>query len=195
MGATPGLPFWPDIGYAWTSGVRRLALRPEAFVRENRESDVEQKKPCPHCGGDVVMYRNPTPTVDVVILVPDGTDQGDGVVLIERRNPPPGWALPGGFVDIGETCEQAAVREMKEETGLDVVLTGLLGVYSDPDRDPRQHTMSVVYTGIARDISRLKAGDDAGQVKVFPLGRWPELAFDHAAILADFLALHGRLQG
>lgn len=153
---------------------------------------MEHKKPCPHCGGQITMYRNPTPTVDVVVLVPEGTPDGDGVVLIERLNHPLGWALPGGFVDVGETCEQAAVREMKEETGLDVVLTGLLGVYSDPERDPRQHTMSVVYTGIARDAGTLEAGDDAGKVEVFSLGKWPELAFDHARILEDFLLHHAR---
>lgn len=149
---------------------------------------MEQKKPCPHCGGDVVVYRNPVPTVDVVIFVPGLTSGDDGVVLIERANPPSGWALPGGFVDYGETCEQAAVRECREETGLDVILTGLLGVYSDPTRDPRQHTMSVVYTGLARDIGALRAGDDAGLAKVFPLGRWPRTAFDHERILADFMA-------
>ncbi len=157
---------------------------------------MEKIQPCPHCGGDIVAYVNPTPTVDVVILVPDGTSSGysgDGVVLIERLNEPLGWALPGGFVDEGETCEQAAVREMKEETGLDVVLTGLLGVYSDPARDPRQHTMSVVYTGFTRDISTLMAGDDAGKAEVFPLEQWPQLAFDHATILADFMTLHRRM--
>lgn len=154
---------------------------------------METKKPCPHCGGDIVMYRNPTPTVDVVILVPDGADGTDGVVLIERNNPPHGWALPGGFVDVGETCEQAAVREMKEETGLDVILTGLLGVYSDPKRDPRQHTMSVVYTGMARNPGDLVAGDDAGKAVIFPLGEWPELAFDHKTILYDFLSKHNRM--
>jgi len=154
---------------------------------------VEVKEPCPHCGGEVTKYRNPTPTVDVVIFVPDGTPEGDGVVLIERLNPPHGWALPGGFIDEGETCEHAAVREMKEETGLDVVLTGLLGVYSDPERDPRQHTVSVVYTAVASDIGQLQAGDDAGKAEVFALSQWPELAFDHAAILDDFLATHGRL--
>lgn len=153
---------------------------------------MEFKKPCPHCGGGVTVYRNPTPTVDVVILVP-GIEGGSGVVLIERLNPPHGWALPGGFVDVGETCEQAAVREMKEETGLDVVLTGLLGVYSDPERDPRQHTMSVVYTGVARNIDELSAGDDAGKAKVFPLGQWPTLAFDHELILRDFLRTHDRM--
>lgn len=151
---------------------------------------MESKQPCPHCGGDIVTYRNPTPTVDVVILVPGGADGKDGVVLIERLNPPYGWALPGGFVDEGETCEQAAVREMKEETGLDVVLTGLLGVYSDPKRDPRQHTMSVVYTGIARNPEALQAGDDAGKANVFPLGQWGDLAFDHDVVLSDFLSAH-----
>lgn len=139
------------------------------------------------------MFRNPTPTVDVVILVPGGADGEDGVVLIERINPPHGWALPGGFIDVGETCEQAAVREAREETGLDVILTGLLGVYSDPRRDPRQHTMSVVYTGIARNPEALCAGDDAGRAIIYPLGKWPETAFDHAAILGDFIRLHDRL--
>lgn len=147
---------------------------------------MEKKIPCPHCGGDVVMYRNPAPTVDVVILVPDMGPDG-GVVLVERRNPPLGWALPGGFIDYGESCERAAVREAREETGLEVELTGLLGVYSDPSRDPRQHTMSVVYTGTARDLDALQAGDDAARAEVFPLDALPGLAFDHDAILADFL--------
>ena len=145
-------------------------------------------QPCPHCGREVGVYRNPTPTVDVVILMP--MEDGEGVVLIERANPPYGWALPGGFVDYGETCEQAAVREMKEETGLDVTLTGLLGVYSDPDRDPRQHTMSVTYTGVPENPDALLAGDDAAKARVFPLGEWPDLVFDHAKILADFMAAH-----
>lgn len=142
-------------------------------------------QPCPHCGKEVGVYRNPTPTVDVVIRMESVS--GPGVVLIKRANPPYGWALPGGFVDYGESCERAAVREMKEETGLDVTLTGLLGVYSDPDRDPRQHTMSVVYTGDPADPDALLAGDDAAEVRVFPLGQWPQLAFDHAKILDDYL--------
>lgn len=144
-----------------------------------------KRRPCPHCGKEIEVYRNPTPTVDVVIGV--DTPKGPGVVLIERRNPPHGWALPGGFVDYGETCEQAAVREMQEETGLDVRLTGLLGVYSDPDRDPRQHTMSVVFIGEAEDLSRMTAGDDAVRAEVFTLDRLPELAFDHGKIVADFV--------
>ncbi|QLA15982.1 NUDIX domain-containing protein [Desulfolutivibrio sulfoxidireducens] len=139
-------------------------------------------KPCPHCGGPVVHHENPVPTVDAVIPVP-----GRGVVLVRRKNDPPGWALPGGFVDYGETVEAAAVREAKEETGLTVELTGLLGVYSDPRRDTRQHTISVVFTAQALDPDELAAGDDAGEVAVFPLSRLPEpLAFDHARILDDY---------
>lgn len=154
---------------------------------------MEYREPCPHCGKDVIMYRNPVPTVDVVIFVPGVKPEEDGVVLIERLNPPPGWALPGGFVDYGESCEQAAIREMKEETNLDVRLTGVLGVYSDPARDPRHHTMSVVYTGVAEDISKLEAGDDAGKAQVFLLTDLPKLAFDHGMIVEDFCRRHGRL--
>lgn len=137
---------------------------------------------CPHCHGELEVYRNPTPTVDTVIHVP-----ALGVVLIERANEPYGWALPGGFVDYGETCESAAVREAHEETGLRVKLTSLLGVYSDPNRDPRQHTLSVVYTATTANPDELAAGDDAAKARFFPLGEWPTLAFDHEHILNDFL--------
>jgi 8-oxo-dGTP diphosphatase len=124
-------------------------------------------------------HRNPAPTVDVVILLP-----GDRVVLVERRNPPPGWALPGGFVDVGETVEAAAVREAKEETGLDVRLEALLGVYSDPRRDPRKHTLSAVFVG--RAAGEPVGGDDAAQARAFRWDALPSpLAFDHAEILAD----------
>src|SRR5512138_4033927 len=105
-------------------------------------------------------HRNPSPTVDVVILLP-----GDRVVLIERRNPPPGWALPGGFVDVGETIEAAAVREAKEETGLAVRLEELLYVYSDPRRDPRKHTLSAVF--IAGASGEPVGGDDAAHARAF----------------------------
>ncbi len=108
-----------------------------------------------------------------------------GIVLIERRFPPPGWAIPGGFIDVGETAETAAVREAREETGLDVTLTDLLGVYSDPARDPRRHTIGIVYVGRAAGTPR--ASDDAGDARVFTETTLPQpLAFDHAKILADY---------
>ena len=138
---------------------------------------------CPYCGRDLPGPRNPLPTVDVVVHVP-----GRGILLVERRNPPHGWALPGGFVDYGESCEDAAVREALEETGLRVVLTGLVGVFSRPDRDPRFHTMSVVYAAEAEDLDALKAGDDAAKAAFFPLDGLPELAFDHAEIVDRFRA-------
>ena len=145
-------------------------------------------KPCPHCGQPVVHYRNPVPTVDALIHIP-----GRGVVFVKRLNEPFGWALPGGFVDYGEPAEKAAIREAKEETGLTVELTGLLGVYSDPARDPRQHTMSVVYIAQALDPDELAAGDDAKEVDVFPIGQWPSpLCFDHERIVNDYAMLIGR---
>lgn len=124
-------------------------------------------------------YRNPTPTVDVVIETPEG------IVLIHRKNEPKGWALPGGFVDEGETVEHAAVREVMEETGLVVTLDELLYVYSDPRRDLRQHTMSVVFTGTAEGTPT--GGDDALEARVFPPDRLPSpICFDHARIIADY---------
>lgn len=141
-------------------------------------------QPCPHCGKPIPQ-RYPVPTVDVVLYAPNR-----GVLLIERRSPPHGWALPGGFVDAGETVEQAAVREAREETGLEVELTGLLGVYSDPRRDPRQHTLSVVFLACARDLAKLKAGDDAARAEFFPREGLPQaLAFDHDVILENFFRL------
>ncbi len=103
-------------------------------------------------------YRNPVPTVDIIIETPKG------IVLIERRNPPHGWAIPGGFVDYGETLEDAARREAKEETSLDVELKNLLYVYSNPSRDPRQHTVSTVF--IAKAKGTPKAADDAKNLRV-----------------------------
>lgn len=140
---------------------------------------------CPHCGKAYSSYRNPTPTTDVVIYAPDR-----GVVVIRRANEPVGFALPGGFIEEGECAEDAAVREMREETGLDVELTGLLGVYSRPDRDPRQHTLTVAFAGRARNPETLRAGDDAAQAAYYPLDALPRpLVFDHARILDDFRAV------
>ena len=132
------------------------------------------------------MPRPETPllTVDIVIRV-DGDPRR--IVLIERANPPHGWALPGGFVDVGETVEAAAAREAAEETGLAVELTALLGVYSRPDRDPRGHTVSVVYVADAPGEPR--GGDDAAAAEVVdPAAPGRRLAFDHGHILADYLA-------
>ncbi|SDN78845.1 8-oxo-dGTP diphosphatase [Desulfonauticus submarinus] len=138
-------------------------------------------KKCSNCGQVIETYRNPFPTVDVVTFVPPFS-----VVLIKRKNKPFGWALPGGFVDYGESVESAALREVKEETGLDVSLLYLLGVYSDPKRDPRFHTLSTVFVGIPLDLSQLKAGDDADKARIFSLNQLPNLVFDHAKILQDF---------
>ncbi|WP_432737775.1 NUDIX domain-containing protein [Maridesulfovibrio sp. FT414] len=150
---------------------------------------MQGSKPCPHCGKDIVLYRNPVPTVDIIIY-----DPVRGVVLIERNNPPLGWALPGGFVDYGETLEHAAVREAREETGLEVTLTGLVGVYSMPCRDDRQHTISVTYSAITSNPDAVSAGDDAGRANFFKLDALPELVFDHRDILGDFSAQIFRLR-
>ncbi|MFP4671819.1 MAG: NUDIX domain-containing protein [Desulfohalobiaceae bacterium] len=136
---------------------------------------------CQSCGQVLELYRNPVPTVDVVLY-----NQQQEVLLIKRRNPPYGWALPGGFVDYGESLEDAAIRELQEETGLDAELQALLGVYSHPQRDPRQHNLSVTFVAKSEQPANLQAGDDAAEAVFFASGSWPELAFDHALILADF---------
>lgn len=123
--------------------------------------------------------------MDIIIELKDRP--GHPVVMIRRRNPPHGWALPGGFVDVGESVERAAVREAREETGLDVVLNNLLGCYSDPARDSRGHTASVVY--IASASGSPVAADDAAEILVCGPESPPEpLVFDHGRILADYIA-------
>ena len=128
--------------------------------------------------------KNPLPTVDIIIEI-DRTDGKKGIVLIERKNPPFGWALPGGFVDYGESLEQAAIREAKEETSLEVELIGQLHTYSDPNRDPRVHTISTVF--LARAVGEPRAEDDAKNIGIFTREEinFP-LAFDHGQILEDY---------
>ena len=123
-------------------------------------------------------HECPAPTVDVVILV-----AGDRVVLVRRRNPPHGWALPGGFVDQGEPLAAAAAREAREETGLTVEMVEQFHAYSDPRRDPRRHTISTVFLGRASGEPR--GGDDAAEARAFPWTALPDLVFDHAEILGD----------
>ncbi|MFC2076697.1 NUDIX domain-containing protein [candidate division KSB1 bacterium] len=140
-------------------------------------------EPCPHCGRPR-KWRNPAPTVDIIIEI------DDGIVFIQRRNPPYGWALPGGFVDYGESLETAAIREAAEETGLQVKLIGQLKSYSDPGRDPRRHTISTVF--IAGANGEPVAGDDAAEVMVAdPISPPEPLVFDHGEIVKDYLRQRG----
>lgn len=128
--------------------------------------------------------KTPLIAADIIIELADRL--GSPIVLIERKNPPHGWALPGGFVDVGETLESAAIREAAEETGLQVKLQMLLGMYSDPARDPRGHTVSAVY--VATGLGTPRAADDARNTAVFDPKALPSpLAFDHGTILADYL--------
>ena len=127
--------------------------------------------------------QTPALTVDIIIELPDLTDKP--IVLIERKYEPFGWAIPGGFVDIGETVQHAACREAAEETNLDVKLTQLLACYSDPKRDPRGHTVSIVY--IANGYGDPMAKDDAKSIGLFTVEQVPKLlAFDHQRILQDY---------
>ncbi|HOS39888.1 MAG TPA: NUDIX hydrolase [Spirochaetota bacterium] len=131
-------------------------------------------------------YRNPAPTVDIIIEIEDAaTGALRGIVLIERENPPHGWAIPGGFVDYGESVEHAAEREALEETSLRVRLVRQFHVYSDPARDPRQHTISTVF--VARAQGEPAGADDALTARIFAIDALPApLVFDHAQILADY---------
>lgn len=127
-----------------------------------------------------MSHRNPLPTVDCVILLPD-----QRIVLVRRKNPPLGWALPGGFVDVGESLPAAAAREAKEETGLDVELIEQLFTYGDPGRDPRHHTISTVF--LARATGQPVGADDAAEARAFAPDELPPLVFDHETIVADAL--------
>jgi 8-oxo-dGTP diphosphatase len=125
--------------------------------------------------------KTPYVTVDMIIELPDG------IVVIERKNPPHGWALPGGFVDIGESIEDAARREAKEETGLDLEALRQMHTYSDPKRDPRFHTISTVF--IARGLGKPQSGDDAKNLKIVPFENLLkiEYAFDHKQVIQDYV--------
>jgi ADP-ribose pyrophosphatase YjhB (NUDIX family) len=135
---------------------------------------------CPKCKNEVEVYRSPIPTVDIIIEI-----ESKGIVLIKRKNPPHGWALPGGFVDYGESLEEAAVREAKEETDLDIKLTEQFHTYSDQRRDPRHHSISTVYIAKAKGTPQAK--DDAIEIGIFNEPSLPdEIAFDHRSILKDY---------
>ncbi len=131
-----------------------------------------------------MTHRNPSPTVDIIIELVDRPHRP--IILIERKNPPYGWAMPGGFVDYGESMETAACREAQEETGLDVSLVEQFYVYSHPERDPRQHTISLVF--IATAMGTPQAADDAKHLEVFDMWQIPKnLCFDHDRVLQDYL--------
>ena len=135
---------------------------------------------CPRCQNEIEVYRNPIPTVDIIIEI-----ESKGIVLIKRKNPPYGWAIPGGFVDYGESLGEAALREAKEETNLDVELKKQFHTYSDPKRDQRHHTISTVYISKGKGIPEPK--DDANEIGIFTESNLPnEIAFDHRSILRDY---------
>ena len=154
---------------------------------KTEEVTLKEGIDCPKCGALVYRYRNPIPTVDIIIELEE-----KGIILIKRAKEPFGWAIPGGFVDYGESLESAALREAGEETSLRVELLGQFGAYSAPDRDPRHHTISVVF--LARAQGEPEARDDALEVGVFTEENLPSpLAFDHGQILSDYFAhIRGR---
>lgn len=136
---------------------------------------------CPYCRRELEFYKNPKPTADAIIELHD-----QGIVLVRRRHFPFGWAIPGGYVEYGESVEAAVRREAREETGLEIELRGVLGVYSAPGRDPRGHTVATVFCAMAQ--GEPKPGDDAAEVRVFAPDHLPaDMAFDHARILQDYL--------
>ena len=141
---------------------------------------MKVKRICPYCRKETEEYRSPLPTVDIIIAVDTG-----GIVLIKRKNPPAGWALPGGFVDYGESLEDAAIREAREETSLRVTLKGQFHTYSRPGRDPRHHSISTVFIAEAQGLP--SGMDDAAEARIFTEDSLPAaLAFDHKEILDDY---------
>jgi ADP-ribose pyrophosphatase YjhB (NUDIX family) len=148
--------------------------------KEEENKKMFKEVTCPRCGHPVYVYRNPLLTVDCII------EKDDKVLLINRENHPLGYALPGGYVDYGESVEQAVIREIKEETNLDIVKPKLFGVYSDPERDPRGHTVTIVFH--VKTTETPIADDDAKDLGFFDLDNLPEpIAFDHAKILKDYI--------
>ena len=130
-------------------------------------------------------FRPRTPLIAADTIIELSNKPGRPIVLIERKNPPYGWAIPGGFVDVGERLEIAAIREAREEVCLDVTLKALLGMYSDPKRDNRGHTVTAVY--VAEATGEPKAADDAKNLAIFEIDNLPdELAFDHRQVLEDY---------
>ena len=128
-----------------------------------------------------MIIKTPLVAVDIIIQMPDNR-----ILLIERKNPPYGWALPGGFVEVGETLEHAAIREAKEEVSLNIEVEYFLGCYSEPNRDPRMHVISFVYVASTTGVP--KAADDATNVQAFSLDDLPDvLAFDHKQIIQDYI--------
>ncbi len=137
------------------------------------------KRSCPNCGYITEEYMNPKPTVDILV------DYGGKALLIRRKNPPYGWAIPGGYIDYGESAEDAAIREIREEAGIEVTGLAQFHTYSNPGRDPRHHTITLVFTAESADTPR--AGDDAEAYGLFGEHELPSpLVFDHAKVLADY---------
>lgn len=150
--------------------IRKAYCRREKILTENSDNFNLPK---------MLERKTPFLTVDIIIEF-----ENRGIVLIKRKNPPHGWAIPGGFVDYGETVEECAIREAKEETCLDIKLSRQFHTYSEPDRDPRHHTVSVIF--IAKAEGEPTAADDAKEIGIFTKDNLPDLAFDHMKILDDY---------
>lgn len=184
-------------GFPYLASAKIMAQEVYRYLRENETSLKEiffclsDKEAFDYFNKGALSYleyitaklqQGPFAVVDAIIEI------GGKIVLIKRSNPPFGWALPGGFVDYGESLEQAVVREAKEETGLDIEDIKQFHTYSDPGRDPRFHTIGTIFTAKAKGLP--KAGDDAAEIKLAGLGEIEkiELTFDHKQIIRDFIA-------